>query len=95
MRVFCIAQPGDGELKQMKSDLMAFLKRFRIDAEPHIVDLGRDDDITEFTYEKTLRLQQRQELLMEMRLQSETDIFSLKPLNDNPQPTQPKPKRKP
>jgi potassium/chloride transporter 4/5/6 len=73
LRVFCVAQEHD-DIEQMKRDLDGCLQRFRIDAESHVLDFSRYD-ISEFTYEKTLRMQQRDELLMEMRLASENDLF--------------------
>lgn len=73
LRIFCVAQEND-DVEQMRSGLNGYLQRFRIDAEPHILDLSRHD-ITEFTYERTLRIQQRDELLMEMRLDSGADLF--------------------
>ena len=65
MRVFCIAESNDNSI-QLEKDLAQLLARFRIEAEPIVLEMG-DNDISEFTYEKTMQMQQREELLSEMQ----------------------------
>ena len=76
-RIFCIAQENDNSF-QMKRDLKHLLGKYRIEAEAHIVEM-ENHDISEFTYEKTLKMQQRNELLQEMQLGSQTDLMVTAP----------------
>jgi potassium/chloride transporter 4/5/6 len=66
LRIFCVAQMKDNSI-QMKADLEALLKRFRIEAEARVVEI-QDYDISEFAYEKTIRMQKRNEMLQNMNL---------------------------
>ena len=65
LRIFCVAQLTDNSL-QMKKDLENLLRKFRIKAEAVIVELG-DYDISEFTYERTMKMQKQQEMLNELQ----------------------------
>ena len=79
LRIFCIAQEEDNSV-QMKSDLEALLLKFRIDAEAIIVEL-EGYDISEFTYEKTLHMQKRAELLTDLKIASQAELLVTAPIN--------------
>ncbi|XP_057212616.1 solute carrier family 12 member 5b isoform X1 [Triplophysa rosa] len=66
MRIFTVAQMDDNSI-QMKKDLMTFLYHLRLDAEVEVVEM-HDSDISAYTYEKTLVMEQRSHLLKEMHL---------------------------
>ncbi|KAL2103666.1 hypothetical protein ACEWY4_000534 [Coilia grayii] len=66
MRIFTVAQMDDNSI-QMKKDLMTFLYHLRLDAEVEVVEL-QDSDISAYTYEKTLVMEQRSQILKEMHL---------------------------
>ncbi|XP_076131738.1 solute carrier family 12 member 5-like isoform X1 [Alosa pseudoharengus] len=66
MRIFTVAQMDDNSI-QMKKDLMTFLYHLRLDAEVEVVEL-QDSDIAAYTYEKTLVMEQRSQILKEMHL---------------------------
>jgi potassium/chloride transporter 4/5/6 len=66
LRIFSIAQPEDNSI-QMKKDLNTFLYHLRIEAEVEVVELN-DSDISDYTYERTLIMEQRNEMLKEMQL---------------------------
>uniref|UniRef100_UPI003AAEA7E9 solute carrier family 12 member 4 isoform X2 n=1 Tax=Centroberyx gerrardi TaxID=166262 RepID=UPI003AAEA7E9 len=62
MRIFTVAQMDDNSI-QMKKDLATFLYQLRIEAE-------HDSDISAYTYERTLMMEQRSQMLRQMRLSS-------------------------
>uniref|UniRef100_A0A3B5LI18 Uncharacterized protein n=1 Tax=Xiphophorus couchianus TaxID=32473 RepID=A0A3B5LI18_9TELE len=66
MRVFTVAQLDDNSI-QMKKDLQVFLYQLRLDAEVEVVEM-HDSDISAFTYERTLKMEQRSQMLKEMQL---------------------------
>ncbi|XP_034162772.2 solute carrier family 12 member 5b isoform X2 [Pangasianodon hypophthalmus] len=66
MRIFTVAQMDDNSI-QMKKDLMTFLYHLRLDAEVEVVEM-HDSDISAYTYEKTLVMEQRSQILKEMHL---------------------------
>ncbi|KAM4728483.1 solute carrier family 12 member 7-like [Anableps anableps] len=66
MRIFTVAQLDDNSI-QMKKDLQVFLYHLRLDAEVEVVEM-HDSDISAFTYEKTLMMEQRSQMLKEMQL---------------------------
>ncbi|XP_016537056.1 solute carrier family 12 member 7-like isoform X2 [Poecilia formosa] len=66
MRVFTVAQLDDNSI-QMKKDLQVFLYQLRLDAEVEVVEM-HDSDISAFTYERTLKMEQRSQMLKEMHL---------------------------
>ncbi|XP_043990176.1 solute carrier family 12 member 7-like isoform X1 [Gambusia affinis] len=66
MRIFTVAQMKDNSI-QMKKDLQVFLYQLRLDAEVEVVEM-HDSDISAFTYEKTLKMEQRSQMLKEMQL---------------------------
>ncbi|KAF2344227.1 SLC12A transporter C-terminal [Trinorchestia longiramus] len=66
MRIFTVAQLEDNSI-QMKRDLKTFLYHLRIDAEVDVVEM-MDSDIATYTYERTLMMEQRTQMLKELRL---------------------------
>ncbi|XP_070775755.1 solute carrier family 12 member 7-like isoform X3 [Enoplosus armatus] len=66
MRIFTVAQMDDNSI-QMKKDLQIFLYHLRLDAEVEVVEM-HDSDISAFTYEKTLMMEQRSQMLKQMQL---------------------------
>ncbi|XP_026149420.1 solute carrier family 12 member 4 [Mastacembelus armatus] len=69
MRIFTVAQMDDNSI-QMKKDLATFLYQLRIEAEVEVVEM-HDSDISAYTYERTLMMEQRSQMLRQMRLSSE------------------------
>lgn len=66
MRIFTVAQEDDNSI-QMKKDLQMFLYHLRISAEVEVVEMV-ENDISAFTYEKTLVMEQRSQMLKQMQL---------------------------
>ncbi|XP_070443365.1 solute carrier family 12 member 7 isoform X4 [Equus przewalskii] len=66
MRIFTVAQVDDNSI-QMKKDLQMFLYHLRIRAEVEVVEMV-ENDISAFTYEKTLMMEQRSQMLKQMQL---------------------------
>ncbi|XP_077569610.1 solute carrier family 12 member 4 [Stigmatopora nigra] len=66
MRIFTVAQMDDNSI-QMKKDLATFLYQLRIEAEVEVVEM-HDSDISAYTYERTLMMEQRSQMLRHMRL---------------------------
>ncbi|XP_048873871.1 solute carrier family 12 member 5-like [Brienomyrus brachyistius] len=66
MRIFTVAQMDDNSI-QMRNDLITFLYHLRIDAAVEVVEM-QDSDISAYTYEKTLVMEQRSQILKEMHL---------------------------
>ncbi|XP_063154800.1 solute carrier family 12 member 7 isoform X2 [Candoia aspera] len=66
MRIFTVAQMDDNSI-QMKNDLQMFLYHLRINAEVEVVEMF-ENDISAFTYEKTLLMEQRSQMLKQMQL---------------------------
>uniref|UniRef100_A0A8D3CY70 Solute carrier family 12 member 6 n=1 Tax=Scophthalmus maximus TaxID=52904 RepID=A0A8D3CY70_SCOMX len=64
MRIFTVAQMEDNSI-QMKKDLATFLYHLRIEAEVEVVEMV---DISAYTYERTLMMEQRSQMLRQMRL---------------------------
>ncbi|XP_064191903.1 solute carrier family 12 member 4-like [Anguilla rostrata] len=54
---------------QMKEDLAVFLYHLRIEAEVEVVEM-HNSDISAYTYERTLMMEQRSQMLRQMRLSS-------------------------
>uniref|UniRef100_A0A8C1WIR4 Solute carrier family 12 member 5b n=1 Tax=Cyprinus carpio TaxID=7962 RepID=A0A8C1WIR4_CYPCA len=76
IRIFTVAQMDDNSI-QMKKDLMTFLYHLRFDAEVEVVEM-HDSDISAYTYEKTLVMEQRSQILKEMHLtknEREREVF--------------------
>ncbi|XP_058849903.1 solute carrier family 12 member 4 isoform X5 [Acipenser ruthenus] len=68
MRIFTVAQMDDNSI-QMKKDLAMFLYQLRIEAEVEVVEM-HNSDISAYTYERTLMMEQRSQMLRQMRLSS-------------------------
>jgi potassium/chloride transporter 4/5/6 len=66
MRIFTVAQPEDNSI-QMKKDLKTFLYHLRIEADVEVVEM-HDSDVSAYTYERTLIMEQRNEMLRELRV---------------------------
>ncbi|XP_051176249.1 solute carrier family 12 member 6 isoform X5 [Leptopilina boulardi] len=66
MRIFTVAQMEDNSI-QMKKDLKKFLYDLRIEAEVEVVEM-MNADISAYTYERTLQMEQRNQFLREMHL---------------------------
>ncbi|TNN48747.1 Solute carrier family 12 member 4 [Liparis tanakae] len=66
MRIFTVAQMDDNSI-QMRKDLITFLYHLRIDAAVEVVEM-HDGDISAYTYEKTLVMEQRSQILKQMHL---------------------------
>ncbi|KAK3528065.1 hypothetical protein QTP86_020226 [Hemibagrus guttatus] len=66
MRIFTVAQLDDNSI-QMKKDLATFLYQLRLEAEVEVVEM-HDSDISAYTYERTLMMEQRSQMLRQMRL---------------------------
>nr|XP_057910682.1 solute carrier family 12 member 5 isoform X2 [Doryrhamphus excisus] len=66
MRIFTVAQMDDNSI-QMKKDLTTFLYHLRIDAMVEVVEM-HDGDISAYTYEKTLVMEQRSQMLKQINL---------------------------
>lgn len=67
-RIFTVAQMDDNSI-QMKKDLATFLYQLRLEAEVEVVEM-HDSDISAYTYERTLMMEQRSQMLRQMRLSS-------------------------
>lgn len=66
MRVFTVAQLEDNSL-QMQKDIKKLLYHLRLQAEVEVVEMATND-ISAYTYERTLMMEQRNEMLRQMRL---------------------------
>ncbi|CAB1345491.1 unnamed protein product [Coregonus sp. 'balchen'] len=66
MRIFTVAQMEDNSI-QMKKDLATFLYHLRIEADVEVVEM-HNSDISAYTYERTLMMEQRSQMLRQMRL---------------------------
>uniref|UniRef100_A0A665X7K6 Solute carrier family 12 member 4 n=1 Tax=Echeneis naucrates TaxID=173247 RepID=A0A665X7K6_ECHNA len=73
MRIFTVAQMDDNSI-QMKKDLATFLYQLRIEAEVEVVEM-HDSDISAYTYERTLMMEQRSQMLRQMRLSTGLQIL--------------------
>merc|ERR1719322_2195997 len=51
----------------MKKDLKQFLYQLRIEAEIDVIEM-HDSDVSAYTYERTLIMEQRNEMLQEMKV---------------------------
>ncbi|XP_052060467.1 solute carrier family 12 member 4-like isoform X2 [Mytilus californianus] len=65
LRIFTIAQLEDNTV-QMKKDLETFMYQLRINAEVEVVEMS-NNDISAYTYERTLMMEQRSEMLKVIR----------------------------
>nr|CAB3266103.1 potassium-chloride cotransporter [Phallusia mammillata] len=65
-RIFTVAQLEDNSI-QMKKDLATFLYHLRIDAEIEVIEM-QNSDISAYTYERTLMMEQRTQILQHLNL---------------------------
>ncbi|XP_011496527.1 PREDICTED: solute carrier family 12 member 4 [Ceratosolen solmsi marchali] len=72
MKIFTVAQMEDNSI-QMKKDLKKLLYDLRIEAEVEVVEM-MDSDISAYTYERTLLMEQRNQMLREMQLSKKESI---------------------
>ncbi|XP_044764689.1 solute carrier family 12 member 4 isoform X3 [Coccinella septempunctata] len=72
MRIFTVAQLEDNSI-QMKKDLKTFLYHLRIAAEVEVVEM-MDSDISAYTYERTLMMEQRNQMLRELQLNKKESL---------------------
>ncbi|KAI5625674.1 solute carrier family 12 member 7 isoform X3 [Silurus asotus] len=66
MRIFTVAQLDDNSI-QMKKDLQIFMYQLRLNAEVEVVEM-HESDISAFTYERTLVMEQRSQMLKQIQL---------------------------
>ncbi|XP_023245325.1 solute carrier family 12 member 6 [Copidosoma floridanum] len=72
MKIFTVAQMEDNSI-QMKKDLKKFLYDLRIEAEVEVVEM-MDSDISAYTYERTLLMEQRNQMLRELQLNKKESL---------------------
>ncbi|XP_034654488.1 solute carrier family 12 member 6 isoform X1 [Drosophila subobscura] len=66
LRIFTVAQIEDNSI-QMKKDLKTFLYHLRIEADVEVVEMN-NSDISAYTYERTLMMEQRNQMLRALGL---------------------------
>ena len=66
LRIFTVAQMEDNSV-QMKRDLRTFIYQLRISAEVDVIEMP-DSDISAYTYERTLLMEERSKMLHDLRL---------------------------
>ncbi|RDD47585.1 Solute carrier family 12 member 6 [Trichoplax sp. H2] len=66
LRIFTVAQMKDNSIK-LEQDMKKLVYDLRIDAYVEVVEMT-DNDISAYTYERTLRMEQRNEVLNKMKL---------------------------
>ncbi|XP_060804181.1 solute carrier family 12 member 6 isoform X1 [Amyelois transitella] len=81
MRIFTVAQMEDNSI-QMKKDLKMFLYQLRIEAEVEVVEMT-DSDISAYTYERTLMMEQRNQMLRELRLNKKETLGMVQAIVDH------------
>uniref|UniRef100_A0A4W6EH99 Solute carrier family 12 member 5a n=1 Tax=Lates calcarifer TaxID=8187 RepID=A0A4W6EH99_LATCA len=87
MRIFTVAQMDDNSI-QMKKDLTTFLYHLRIDAMVEVVEM-HDSDISAYTYEKTLVMEQRSQMLKQINLTKNEREREVQLIHDNTTPASP------
>ncbi|XP_012275831.1 solute carrier family 12 member 4 isoform X2 [Orussus abietinus] len=81
MRIFTVAQMEDNSI-QMKKDLKKFLYDLRIEAEVEVVEM-MNSDISAYTYERTLMMEQRNQMLRELRLNKKESLGVVQAIVDH------------
>ncbi|XP_055312434.1 solute carrier family 12 member 4 isoform X3 [Sitodiplosis mosellana] len=81
MRIFTVAQMEDNSI-QMKKDLKMFLYHLRIEAEVEVVEM-MNSDISAYTYERTLMMEQRNQMLRELRLNKKESLGVVQTIVDH------------
>ncbi|XP_055839309.1 solute carrier family 12 member 6 isoform X2 [Episyrphus balteatus] len=80
LRIFTVAQMEDNSI-QMKKDLKTFLYHLRIEADVEVVEM-MNSDISAYTYERTLMMEQRNQMLRELRLNKKDNFKVVQTLVD-------------
>ncbi|XP_019629348.1 PREDICTED: solute carrier family 12 member 4-like isoform X2 [Branchiostoma belcheri] len=80
MRIFTVAQLEDNSI-QMKKDLEHFLYHLRIEADVQVVEM-MTSDISAYTYERTLMMEQRNQMLKQMHLSKRESRKEIQSLTD-------------
>eukprot|EP01135_Chromosphaera_perkinsii_P003038 Nk52_evm20s233 gene=Nk52_evmTU20s233 len=75
LRIFTVAELNDNSL-QMKKDLEKFIFELRLEAEIHVIEMS-DNDISAYTYERTLIMERRQSICRKMNVSGEHDIMQV------------------
>ncbi|XP_020289559.1 solute carrier family 12 member 7 isoform X1 [Pseudomyrmex gracilis] len=88
MRIFTVAQMEDNSI-QMKKDLKKFLYDLRIEAEVEIVEMT-NTDISAYTYERTLIMEQRNQMLRELQLNKKQSLGVVQLVDFNEVPAEEK-----
>uniref|UniRef100_T2M3T2 Solute carrier family 12 member 6 n=1 Tax=Hydra vulgaris TaxID=6087 RepID=T2M3T2_HYDVU len=81
VRLFTIAQISDNSL-QIKKDLVDLLYNLRLTAEIEVIEM-EDSDISAYTYERTLKAEQRRELMNKMNLSRRANKLQAQMILDN------------
>ncbi|XP_013175859.1 PREDICTED: solute carrier family 12 member 4 isoform X3 [Papilio xuthus] len=81
MRIFTVALMEDNSI-QMKKDLKMFLYQLRLEAEVEVVEMT-DSDISAYTYERTLMMEQRNQMLRELRLNKKETLGMVQAIVDH------------
>jgi potassium/chloride transporter 4/5/6 len=85
MRIFTVAQMEDNSI-QMEKDLKTFLYHLRLNADVAVIEMA-DRDISAYTYERTLRMEQRTQMLKEMHLQhTRNEVVEVQDIVDRAHP---------
>ncbi|XP_055692183.1 solute carrier family 12 member 4 isoform X4 [Lutzomyia longipalpis] len=84
LRIFTVAQMEDNSI-QLKKDLKMFLYHLRIEAEVEVVEM-MDSDISAYTYERTLMMEQRNQMLRELRLNKKESLGVVQAIVDHHHP---------
>jgi len=71
LRIFTVAQIQDNSI-QMKKNLQNWIYALRIEATVEVIEFN-DNDISQYTYERTLRMEQRTEMLRQITLTKDKD----------------------
>lgn len=81
LRIFTVAQMEDNSI-QMKKDLKTFLYHLRIEADVEVVEM-MNSDISAYTYERTLMMEQRNQMLRELRLNKKDNFKVVQAIVDH------------
>ncbi len=66
VRLFTVARSDENSIK-IKNDLAQFLYLLRIEADVDVLEMA-DSEISPYTYEKTLKLHEREKLVKELKI---------------------------
>ena len=71
LRLFTVAQMQENSL-QIKKDLVQYMYHLRIEAEVDVIEMP-DSEISAYTHEKTLKLEEREQLLKDLKSKKENE----------------------